>query len=296
MRGALRCRATGLGTSLRSIEVRRRSTTAPSGEGTVPYFRRRPAERGPELVQVPHQVEHVGQSAGEPVDPVDQSASLSAESCQIRLGPTRRPLTCGVRFLSGVAPRRRCGHGPYRGGMPASGPAPKLLVTGVPKSGKTTAVIRLVELLRQAGVPVGGFVTSEQRVDGRRVGFIVQNLAGPSGLLAHQDLDSPVRVGRFRVDVPAFERIALPALNTALAGDGIVVVDEIARMELASAAFVALVEEVLDSQRPVVATVHAHPHPFTDAINQRPDVLLLEVDDTTRDDLPKQLLALLTGR
>ena len=168
--------------------------------------------------------------------------------------------------------------------MPEPGPAPKLLVTGMPKSGKTTAVIRLVELLRDAGVPVHGFVTSEQRVDGRRVGFVVHDLTGPSAQLAHQDLDSPVRVGRFGVDVPAFEQIAFPALHAALAGDGVVVIDEIARMELASTAFAALVEEILDSTRPVIATVHSQPHPFTDTIKQRPDVLLLDVDDTTRDD------------
>jgi nucleoside-triphosphatase len=180
--------------------------------------------------------------------------------------------------------------------MPGTASAPKLLVSGTPKSGKTTVVTRLVVLLRQAGVPVGGFVTSEQRVDGRRVGFVVNDLAGPCAQLAHEDLVSPVQVGRFGVDVAAFELVALPALRAALDSDGVVIIDEVARMELASTAFTALVEEALTSPLPVVATVHAHAHPFTDALKHRPDVVVLDVDEVTRDELPQRLLATLTGQ
>jgi nucleoside-triphosphatase len=47
----------------------------------------------------------------------------------------------------------------------------RLLIAGRPGSGKTTAVSRLAALLREAGLPVGGFVTTELRERGRRVGF-----------------------------------------------------------------------------------------------------------------------------
>jgi nucleoside-triphosphatase len=104
--------------------------------------------------------------------------------------------------------------------------------------GKTTVAERLVELLVDAGVPVGGFVTREALGDdGRRVGFTVRDLAGPQAWLAHQNFDTGIQVGRFGVDIVAFERVGLVALEKAtwLARDhaGIVVIDEIARMELA---------------------------------------------------------------
>ena len=172
----------------------------------------------------------------------------------------------------------------------------KLLVAGPAKSGKSTAVMRLVELLVAQAVPVGGFVTAEQREGERRTGFVVRDLAGPSAVLAHEDLPSPVRVGRFGVDVAAFERVGLPALRGAVDAGGVVVIDEIARMELACPTFPALVEEAFAAPVPVVATVHAQPHPFTDQLLRRPGVHVLHVDPATRDALPRRLLELLRSR
>src|SRR6266536_3573188 len=43
-----------------------------------------------------------------------------------------------------------------------------------PGVGKTMVARRLVGLLRDAGVPFGGFVTDEIRVRGRREGFMVE--------------------------------------------------------------------------------------------------------------------------
>lgn len=69
---------------------------------------------------------------------------------------------------------------------------------GPPKVGETTVVERLVKLLVGVGVPVCGFVTREVLGDdGRRIGFKVRDLAGPEAWLAHQDLDTGVRIGRF---------------------------------------------------------------------------------------------------
>jgi nucleoside-triphosphatase len=179
--------------------------------------------------------------------------------------------------------------------VPRSASWPKLLVTGQPKVGKSTAINRLVRLLREREMVVGGFVTHEQLDHGRRVGFVVQDLAGPEAVIAHQDYSTGVRVGRFGVDVPAFERVGIPALRRAVDQGGIVVIDEIARMELASAAFVELVEKVFDTSAAVVASVHVHAHPLTDALKQRADVELLTVTLDNRDAVPDVLLSRITS-
>lgn len=165
----------------------------------------------------------------------------------------------------------------------------KVLLEGPPKVGKTTAVERLVDLLHQADIRVGGFITRELREHGRRVGFAVQDLDGPEALLAHQDFRTDVQVGRFFVDVAAFESVGLPALHRAAEHGGIVVIDEIARMELASPAFVAGVQTVLDESVSVVATVHVNEHPVTDTLKARTDIDLVEVTERNRDDLPARL-------
>jgi nucleoside-triphosphatase len=172
----------------------------------------------------------------------------------------------------------------------------KILLQGPPKVGKTTVVERFVALLRANDIVVGGFLTTEQREHGRRVGFLLRDLEGAEAVIAHQDFATAVTVGRFGVDVPAFERVALPALVLAMSGGGVVIIDEIARMELASAEFVALLTKVIDQPLQLIATVHIHSHPVTDALLRRSDVQVVQVTEDCRDDLPEVLLAMVDLR
>jgi nucleoside-triphosphatase len=171
---------------------------------------------------------------------------------------------------------------------------PRLLVEGRPGIGKTTVARRLLQLLQEAGVPVAGFTTGELRTGGRREGFVVEAVSGPREVLAHVDLPGPPRVGRYGVDLAALERVALPALREPGAG-GVVVVDELGRMELASAAFRAAVVELLGRDVAVVATVQRARHRFTDALKRRPDIRVVRVTEATRNGLPEQLVDRLVG-
>jgi nucleoside-triphosphatase len=156
-----------------------------------------------------------------------------------------------------------------------------------PGAGKTTAFRRLAELLRDSGVPVAGFTTEELRERGRRVGFAVESLDGERATLAHRSLSGPPRVGRYGVDLEAFERVALPSLRAP--AKGVVLIDELGKMELASERFRAAVEELLDEPVALAATVHVARHPFTDALKRRPDVELVRLTAANRDALPAEL-------
>jgi nucleoside-triphosphatase len=169
-----------------------------------------------------------------------------------------------------------------------------MLLKGRPGIGKTTVARRLLRLLQEAGVPVGGFTTGELRTNRRREGFVVEAVSGVREVLAHVDLPGPPRVGRYGVDLAALERVALPALREPGAG-GVVVVDELGRMELASAAFRAAVVELLGRDVAVVATVHQARDRFTDALKRRPDIRVVGVTEATRDVLPQQLMEYLVG-
>jgi nucleoside-triphosphatase len=98
------------------------------------------------------------------------------------------------------------------------------------------------------------------------------------------------------VDLAAFDRVARSALRTPRTdGVVVVVVDELGKMELASAAFRDAVMELLDRDVAVVATVHQARHRFTDALRRRPDVRVVRVTEATRDALPEQLMDRLVG-
>jgi len=177
---------------------------------------------------------------------------------------------------------------------------PRLLLAGAPGSGKTTLVCRLAERLRAEGVVVSGFVTREVREDGHRVGFTAEAEGRSPVLIAHVAWAEGPRVGRYRVDVTAFERVALPALRQALHGDGVAIIDELGQMELLSPAVIEAVERLFGREVPVVATVHLKAHPVTDAFKQRRDVELIDVGAATQDvllaRLTRRLLAAGAGR
>ena len=96
------------------------------------------------------------------------------------------------------------------------------------------------------------------------------------------------------MDLAAFDRVALPALRTPGIG-GVVVIDELGKMELASTAFRDAVQQLLGRDVAVVATVQLARHRFTDALKRRPDVRVVRVTEATRDALPEQLMDRLVG-
>jgi len=170
--------------------------------------------------------------------------------------------------------------------------AAKVFVTGRPGCGKTTVIRKTVE---RVGALAGGFSTEEIRERGRRLGFRVTDLhGGREAVLAHV-AHGPPRVGKYGVDVAAFEAVGVAALHDALSRKGCVVIDEIGKMELLSNAFQQVVREVLDSDHPVLGTAAVSGHPFLNELRRRKNLRFVEVTTQNRDELPDRLLSLLQG-
>ena len=153
----------------------------------------------------------------------------------------------------------------------------------------------MVQRVVAAGLPLaGGFLTREIREGGRRVGFRVVDLrSGTEGDLSHVRRRGRPRVGRYGVDVAAFERVGLGALHDAMDRPGCVVIDEIGKMELFSTSFREVVMDVLDSPAPVLATIPIYRLPFVERLREREDVRLITVRPDNRDMLVEQIVGLL---
>ena len=162
--------------------------------------------------------------------------------------------------------------------------AKNILITGLPGTGKTTVILRLLDLLK--GWKLAGFYTQEIREEGERKGFRVASLSGGSGTLAHLDLKTGHRVGAYSVDVRAFEEIALPELHRPCDA---VIIDEIGKMECFSERFVKAVREALGGPVPLVATVALKGGGFIAQVRSRADVEVREVTRANRDEMPASL-------
>jgi len=80
----------------------------------------------------------------------------------------------------------------------------KILLTGLPGCGKTTAVMKIIDELDSTSV--AGFYTEEIRENNNRKGFRWKLLDDAEGILARVDIKSRFKVGRYGVDVAGFSR------------------------------------------------------------------------------------------
>jgi nucleoside-triphosphatase len=162
----------------------------------------------------------------------------------------------------------------------------KILLTGHPGCGKTTLIKRVVKNLPQGA---GGFYTEEIRDGSTRAGFKIVTLEGEEVVFAHVDFKTSDHIGKYGLDLSALERIGVGAVRQAIRARRLVVIDEIGPMEIRSPIFRDTVNEALDSEVPVLATIFARPLPFTNPIKFRPDVTLIEVRPDNRERLVSEL-------
>ena len=166
----------------------------------------------------------------------------------------------------------------------------RIAVTGPPGCGKTTLIRRVVEILKDQ-LSIGGIYTEELREGGQRKGFAIVDIAtGRRGILAHVALASGPRLGKYRINLKGIEKVAIPAIEEALRTKDLVVIDEIAPMELKSPGFVQAVEELLNSPKPLLFAIHRRAdHPLLQQV--RREFQIFELTPTNRDRLVGEIAA-----
>jgi nucleoside-triphosphatase len=166
-----------------------------------------------------------------------------------------------------------------------------LLITGRPGVGKTTIIKRVAEALSGRA---GGFYTEEIRGPGGRKGFRLVTLpaGGRDAVMAHVDIHSRNRVGRYGVDVATLDAVGVAAIRQAVQSrDAIaVIIDEIGKMELFSGEFRGAVLKAMSSPKIVVATIMQQNHDWVVALKGMPQVTVWEVTESNRDTLPRRVL------
>ena len=162
-----------------------------------------------------------------------------------------------------------------------------ILVTGLPGVGKTTLIKELCSELKR--YRPCGFYTEELREGGVREGFELVSLDGVRTTLAHQNIETAYRVGKYKVDVVAFEKF-LATVNFLEPEGGPIIIDEIGEMECLSRKFKEIIKRILDSEKVVVATIAFKGGGLIGDLKKRGDVKLFETTKVTRDFLLPEIL------
>ena len=160
-----------------------------------------------------------------------------------------------------------------------------IFLTGAPSSGKTTVIKKIIENLNH---PANGFYTEEERVEGKRVGFLMKTLDGRKGYLAHQDIKSDFYIRRYGVSIENIENIAVPSISPV--ENNIIILDEIGKMECFSPAFKQATTNALDASNIVIGTITFGGDDFIREIKKRKNMEISEVTVYNRTLLPGKIL------
>lgn len=182
---------------------------------------------------------------------------------------------------------------------------PKIGITGLPRSGKSAVMNKVVEMLenergqelRGRGEDpnlskiIGGVKTIPILEGTARVGFSCLNIqTEESEIIAHKDIDSRNRILGLGLDPEAIAKVAVPAIQDAMDHYEVIVIDEIGKFTVESEEFVSIVREVIDIDKPTIMTLHKKSrHPLLQDIRRRDDSRILEVTPVNRALLPYKI-------
>jgi nucleoside-triphosphatase len=168
----------------------------------------------------------------------------------------------------------------------------KILLTGLPGCGKTTAIMKIVADLSHE--KVAGFYTQEIRQKGARKGFRWKRLDGAGGTLAHVEIKGRFKVGKYGVDVEGFEKSVVPVLDIERNDAELFVLDEIGKMECFSEKFVAAVRRLFASDKSVLATVARKGTGLIREVKHYPGTRLFNLTREDRDETITEILHMLS--
>jgi len=168
----------------------------------------------------------------------------------------------------------------------------KILLTGLPGCGKTTAIMKIIASLECE--KVAGFYTQEIRENHNRKGFRFKRLDGATGILAHVDIKGRFKVGKYGVDVMDFEKSVVPALFVERSSTELFVIDEIGKMECFSEKFNATVRRLFASDKSVLATVARKGAGLISEVKNCPGTQLFKLTHLNRDKTIEEILRILS--
>jgi len=162
-----------------------------------------------------------------------------------------------------------------------------VLITGAPGAGKTTLIKHLIRDLTP--LIVRGFYKEAILENGIYKGFRTITIDHREQILGHVYFEGPEQLDQFGINIDGFDKLIETELSLNR-GTELFLVDEISHMECMSNRFNQLINNILDSEIPLVATIAQAVVPALKKIKKRQDVTVVQVTHKNRDMIWKNIL------
>ncbi len=152
-----------------------------------------------------------------------------------------------------------------------------ILITGQPKSGKSTLLRKLIAAIDDKV----GIVANEVLAEGQRIGFEVETSSGQKAPLADVNFPTAHKVAKYYVNVDGLESVLPGVLD--FQPETLLYLDEIGEMQLFSEKFKDLVLAYLNVDNTCLATISSvYENDFTKSLRERDDIILVEITAENR--------------
>lgn len=168
----------------------------------------------------------------------------------------------------------------------------RIFLTGRPGIGKTSVLLRIIKILKNEGLLVGGMLSQEARQGATRVGFrLIDITNGRDGWLAHVHQQSGPSVGKYRVNLHDLQHIGVQAIQHAIDTADVIIIDEVGPMELFLTTFKEAVIRAIESSKILIGVLHYRARdPLISTIRTTPQIHIFEVTLMNRQHLPNTII------
>ncbi len=155
----------------------------------------------------------------------------------------------------------------------------RILITGPPRCGKSTLILKLINYY--SNKIIYGFLTPEVLKDGKRIGFDIKDIfSGKKSPLARiGNYNTRYNLGKYRIFIEELDKYIFNSKFIENKKVDLIIIDEIGKMELFSKKFQEFINDIFQSDIPLITTIGKNlRHPIKDNILNIPEIILFRLN------------------
>ncbi|MFX0027118.1 MAG: NTPase [Candidatus Hermodarchaeota archaeon] len=172
----------------------------------------------------------------------------------------------------------------------------KVLITGPPRCGKSTLILKLIDYCFKKDFRVQGFLTPEVREKSRRIGFDIEEISSGIRLRFARigEYKTKYKLGKYSVFIDEFEKVISNLENFNFEQVDLMIIDEIGKMELFSKKFQNFIVNIFKKEFNIIATIGRNiKHPCIEVFYNVPNLHKFDLTFQNQQEVYQQIINLI---